>query len=64
MRMGGNAVDAAIAVNAVLNVTQPGQCGIGGDLFALVYFRREGRVRFLNASGRSPKSADPERFLA
>ncbi len=63
LRSGGNAIDAAIAVNAALNVTQSGQCGIGGDLFALVYIKREGRVRFLNASGRSPASADPEQLV-
>lgn len=57
LRSGGNAIDAAIAVNAALNVTQPGACGIGGDLFALIYMANEGRVRFLNGSGRTPEKA-------
>ena len=64
LRSGGNAVDAAIAVNAALNVTQPGACGIGGDLFALVYMAREGKVRFLNGSGRSPAKASIEQLRA
>ena len=58
LRRGGDAVDAAICVNAVLNVTQPGACGIGGDLFALIYRADEGRVRFLNGSGRTPMATD------
>lgn len=60
LRDGGNAFDAAIAVNAALNVTQPGACGIGGDFFALTYTPKEGRVRFLNGSGRSPAVASAE----
>jgi len=63
LRKGGNAVDAAIAVNAVLNVTQPGACGIGGDLFALVYMAKERKVRFLNGSGRSPARASLEQLV-
>lgn len=58
LKNGGNAIDAAIAVNAVLNVTQPGACGIGGDLFALIYWADEGRVRFLNGSGKTPAATD------
>jgi gamma-glutamyltranspeptidase/glutathione hydrolase len=54
---GGNAVDAAVAVNAVLAVTGAHMCGLGGDLFALVH--RPGREPVaLNASGRAPGSAD------
>jgi gamma-glutamyltranspeptidase/glutathione hydrolase len=58
LQRGGNAADAAIAVNAVLNVTQPQMCGLGGDLFALVYDARKGEVRALNGSGHSPFAAD------
>jgi len=53
LHLGGTVADAAVATNAMLAVTQPGACGIGGDLFALLYDAEEGRVRFLNASGRS-----------
>ncbi|ETK32316.1 gamma-glutamyltransferase family protein [Microbispora sp. ATCC PTA-5024] len=58
---GGNAVDAAIAANAVLAVTAPHMCGLGGDLFALVH---DGSVAALNASGRAGSGADPERLRA
>src|SRR5690606_32539008 len=37
--------------------------GIGGDLFALVYIKKEGRVRFLNGSGRTPAAADPGEYV-
>jgi gamma-glutamyltranspeptidase / glutathione hydrolase len=54
---GGSAVDAAVAANAVLSVTLPNQCGLGGDLFALVHRPGEDPVA-LNASGRSGSGAD------
>lgn len=60
---GGHAVDAAIAVNAVLNVTQPDACGVGGDLFAL-YQGVDGVCLALNASGRSPLAARLDELLA
>lgn len=54
LRLGGNAVDAAIAANAVLGLVEPTGCGLGGDLFALVWSPQDREVIGLNASGRSP----------
>ncbi len=54
LRAGGSAVDAAIAANAALGLMEPTGCGIGGDLFALVYDPETREVYGLNASGRSP----------
>ncbi|MDI7274629.1 MAG: gamma-glutamyltransferase [Anaerolineae bacterium] len=59
---GGNAVDAAVATAAVLNVVEPMSTGIGGDAFALVYLAREQRVVALNASGRAPAAATLQRM--
>jgi gamma-glutamyltranspeptidase/glutathione hydrolase len=56
LRRGGSAVDAAIAANAVLAVVEPHNCGLGGDLFAIVWDEASGRLHGLNASGRSPRS--------
>ncbi|MCP3853778.1 MAG: gamma-glutamyltranspeptidase [Actinomycetia bacterium] len=63
MRAGGNAVDAAIATNAVLSVTSQHMCGLGGDLFALVHLD-EGAPVVLNASGRAGSGADPAQMRA
>src|ERR1700719_4390348 len=54
LEMGGNAIDAAIAANAVLGVVEPMSDGIGGDLFAIVYEAKTGRSYGLNASGWAP----------
>jgi len=63
LQEGGNAVDAAIAANAVLTVVRPHMCGLGGDLFALVYMARIAELKALNASGRSPFGASRDAFL-
>jgi gamma-glutamyltranspeptidase / glutathione hydrolase len=56
LEAGGNAIDAAIAANAVLGLTQPYVNGIGGDLFAIVYEAKTGKVYGLNSSGWTPKA--------
>jgi gamma-glutamyltranspeptidase / glutathione hydrolase len=64
LRRGGNAVDAAIAANAVIGFLEPTGNGIGGDLFAIVWSARDERVYGLNASGRAPAGVTLERVLA
>lgn len=56
LKNGGNAIDAAIAVNAMLGLAEPTGCGIGGDLFAIVWSAKDQKLYGLNGSGRSPKS--------
>ena len=55
LKQGGNAVDAAIAANAVLGVTEPMMNGIGGDLFAIVYDAKAHKLYGINSSGWAPK---------
>jgi len=55
LKQGGNAIDAAIAANAVLGLVEPTGCGIGGDLFAIVWDAESQQLHGLNASGRSPQ---------
>jgi len=62
LREGGSAVDAAIAANAVQCLLEPTGCGIGGDLFALVWDPAAKKLHGLNASGRSPASLTLEEF--
>lgn len=62
LRKGGSAVDAAIAANAVLGVVEPHVNGIGGDLYAIVYDAKTGKLHGLNASGRSPYSLPIDTF--
>src|SRR3990172_12081644 len=60
LKAGGTAADAAVAVNAVLAVTQPNMCGVGGDLFCLYWEAQTRRVHFLNGAGRSRSPARPQ----
>ena len=64
LRRGGSAVDAAIGANAVLAVTSPHMCGMGGDLWALVHFDDGTPPAALDASGRAGSGADPARARA
>lgn len=56
LKRGGNAIDAVIAANAALGLTEPTGCGLGGDLFAIVWTAIDARLHGLNGSGRSPAS--------
>lgn len=60
LKKGGSAVDAAIAANAALGLMEPVSCGIGGDLFAIVWDPKTGKLYGYNGSGRSPKGRSLE----
>ena len=64
LEKGGNAIDAAIAANAVMGVVQPYVNGMGGDLFLLYYEAKTGKVYGLNASGWTPKGETIEALNA
>ncbi len=64
LKKGGNAIDAAIATNAAMGLMEPMSCGIGGDLYALVWDAKSKKLYGLNASGRSPYKATREFFAA
>ncbi len=63
LKAGGNAIDAAIAANAVLGLVEPTGNGIGGDLFAIIWDAKTQQLYGLNASGRSPKSLSLDYFI-
>ena len=62
LQAGGNAVDAAVAAGAVLDVTSQNDTGIAGDLFALVYVAQENKLYALNSAGWAPAGWTPEFF--
>jgi gamma-glutamyltranspeptidase/glutathione hydrolase len=62
LRQGGNAIDAAVAAGAVLDVTSQNDTGIGGDLFALVWVAKEKKLYALNSGGWAPAAWTPEFF--
>ena len=62
LQQGGNAVDAALAAGFVMAVVKPEASGPGGDLFALVFMKKSGKVEALNASGPAPARASAEYF--
>ena len=64
LKRGGSAVDAAIAMNAALGFLEPISCGIGGDLFALVWDAKTGRLYGLNGSGRAPRALTADKVRA
>jgi len=64
LEQGGSAIDAAIAANAVLNVMEPNSCGIGGDLFAIYWEAKTGKLYGINASGWAPKALTIEHLHA
>lgn len=64
LKEGGNAIDAAIAAGAMIGLTEPMSCGIGGDLFAIVWDARTRKLYGLNASGRAPYAATIDVYRA
>ena len=61
LKNGGSAVDAAIAANAALGLMEPVSCGIGGDLFAIVWDPKTQKLYGYNGSGRSPQGRSARR---
>ena len=63
LKKGGSAMDAAIAANAMLGLVEPASCGIGGDIFAIVWDAKEEKLYGFNGSGRAPQSLTIEYFM-
>jgi len=64
LQNGGNAIDAAVAAAAVLNVTEPHMTGMGGDMFAILWSAADGRLIGLDASGKSGSKVDVAELVA
>ena len=64
LKDGGNAIDAAIAANAVLGLVEPTGCGIGGDLFAIVWIEEDKKLYGLNSSGPAPQDMTIKKLKA
>jgi gamma-glutamyltranspeptidase/glutathione hydrolase len=64
LKAGGTAIDAAIAANAMLGLVEPMSCGLGGDLFAIVWDAESGRLYGFNGSGRAPAAMTRAAFAA
>src|SRR5260221_4840279 len=62
LTQGGNAIDAAIAANAVMTVVYPTTCSAGGDIFLLIWDAKTRQIYALNGSGRAPQGMTPEYF--
>ncbi|MDX1332504.1 MAG: gamma-glutamyltransferase [Robiginitalea sp.] len=62
LKKGGSAMDAAIAANAVLGLVEPASCGIGGDIFAIVWSAADEKLYGFNGSGRSPRAISIDHF--
>ncbi|EOO02415.1 putative gamma-glutamyltranspeptidase protein [Phaeoacremonium minimum UCRPA7] len=64
LKLGGNAADAAIAVAAAMNMTEPASTGLGGDMFCLYFDAKTKEIHALNGSGRSAKNSTLEQIKA
>jgi gamma-glutamyltranspeptidase/glutathione hydrolase len=64
LKRGGNAADAAVAMAAALNVTEPNMTGIGGDAFAMVYWAQSKTLEALNSTGRAPRALTLDYFTS
>ena len=62
LKKGGSAMDAAIAANAMLGLVEPQACGIGGDVFAIIWDAKTKKLYGFNGSGRAPESLNMEVF--